>query len=71
MDARVARLEAHVEYMRGDIGDLKTDMKELRSDVTAIKHRLAYLAGGAVVAVGIFVWIANNRFDQIIKLVTQ
>jgi hypothetical protein len=35
MDARVAKLEAHVEYIRRDLDDLKTDMREFRGETKA------------------------------------
>lgn len=37
LEARVARLESHVEYMRRDISDLKTDVKAIANDVVDIK----------------------------------
>jgi chromosome segregation ATPase len=30
---RVARIETHIEYMRGDIAELKGDVKELRAEL--------------------------------------
>ena len=32
MEARIATLESHVEYIRRDIGELKTDVKEIRKE---------------------------------------
>lgn len=37
MEARVAKLESHIEYMRRDIADLKADAKTISSDVSALK----------------------------------
>ena len=71
VEARVAKLETHVDYIRSDISDLKADMKELRADVTAIKHRLAYFAGAAAIVVAAIAWVANNRFDQLVELIAK
>ncbi|MBP5097952.1 hypothetical protein HUT24_21275 [Pseudomonas protegens] len=32
MEARVAKLEAHVEYIRRDLDELKTDMRDFRGE---------------------------------------
>lgn len=32
MEARVAKLEAAMEYVQRDIGEIKTDIKEIRSN---------------------------------------
>ncbi len=37
MEARVARLESHIEYIRRDIADLKADSKTIGSDVSGLK----------------------------------
>jgi len=36
-----------------------------------IRHRLAYSAGAAAVVLGLLGWIANNRFDQVVMLLTR
>lgn len=64
MEARVAKLETHVEYIRRDLDEVRTDVK-------AIKNRLAYLAGAGFVVAAIFAWIVNNRFDQVLSLLTK
>lgn len=61
MEPRVVELETHLEYIR-------RDMEEIRSDVKTIKHRLAYVAGGTAVVLGLLGWIANSRFDQLVTL---
>lgn len=35
LEARVAKLEAHAEHMREDIGEIKSDVKELAKDAKA------------------------------------
>lgn len=37
MEARVAKLESHVEYMRRDISDLRADVKAMAADVVSLK----------------------------------
>jgi archaellum component FlaC len=37
MEARVAILETHVEYIRRDIGELKADVSEIRRDLSGMK----------------------------------
>ena len=61
MEPRVTELETHLE-------DIRRDMDEVRSDVKSIKHRLAYSAGGTAVVLGLLGWIANSRFDQVVSL---
>ncbi|MGY2339973.1 hypothetical protein ACW9HW_12105 [Pseudomonas sp. SDO5532_S415] len=61
MEPRVVELEKHLKCIR-------RDMEEARSDVSAIKHRLAYSAGGTIVVLSLLGWIANSRFDQLVTL---
>ncbi|MEA3233873.1 hypothetical protein OP492_04310 [Pseudomonas mosselii] len=37
LEARVAKLESHVEYIRRDIADLKSDAKAISADVSSLK----------------------------------
>lgn len=55
---------AHVEYIR-------RDLDEVRGDVKIIKNRLAYFAGASLVIVAILAWVVNNRFDQVLQLLTN
>lgn len=64
VEARVAKLETHVEYIRRDLDEVRTDVK-------AIKNRLAYIAGAGFVVLAIFAWVVNNRFDQVLGLLTK
>tara|TARA_R100000541_G_scaffold301_32_gene1748 strand:+ start:5573 stop:5875 length:303 start_codon:yes stop_codon:yes gene_type:complete len=64
VEARVAKLETHVEYIR-------RDLDEVLSDVKSIKSRMAYFAGAAAVVALALGWLANNRFEQIIGLIAQ
>ncbi|MCR4508909.1 hypothetical protein NUV66_06295 [Pseudomonas sp. 32.2.56] len=70
MEARVARLESDVEYIKRDIGELKDDVKTIKDDVVSIKHRLAYMTGAGLIVFALFAWVANNRFDQMVQLLT-
>jgi hypothetical protein len=71
LEARIAKLETHVEYIRRDLDEMKIDVKEVHTDLTSIKRRLAYFAGAGVVIAGIFAWVVNNRFDQVISLLAK
>ncbi|WP_237885716.1 hypothetical protein [Pseudomonas sp. PGPR40] len=64
MEPRIVELEAHLKYIR-------RAMEEVRDDVKAIKHRLAYSAGGTAVILGLLAWIANSRFDQVVTLLAH
>lgn len=64
MEPRVTELETHLKYIR-------RDMDEVRGDVRAIKHRLAYSAGAAAVVMGLVAWVANSRFDQLVSLLAR
>ncbi|WP_237140801.1 MULTISPECIES: hypothetical protein [Pseudomonas] len=64
LEPRVVELETHLKYIR-------KDMDEIRTDVKVIRHRLAYSAGAAAVVLGLLGWIANNRFDQLVTLLTR
>ena len=37
MEARVAKLESHVEYMRRDISELRSDVKSIAADIVTLK----------------------------------
>ncbi|WP_434563170.1 hypothetical protein [Pseudomonas sp. R1-6] len=64
LEPRVVELETHLKYIR-------RDMDEIRTDVKAVRHRLAYLAGAAAVVVGLLGWVANSRFDQLVMLLSR
>ncbi|MCU0071636.1 hypothetical protein N8H71_08545 [Pseudomonas koreensis] len=64
MEPRVSELETHLKYIR-------RDMDEVRGDVKAIKHRLAYSAGATTVVLGLLGWVANSRFDQLVALISR
>lgn len=64
MEPRITELETHLKYIR-------RDMNEVRGDVKAIKHRLAYSAGATAMVLGLVGWIANSRFDQLVALISR
>jgi len=64
MEPRAVDLQAQLEGMR-------RDMDVIRQNVKTIKQRLAYLAGGAVVVLGVLAWIADSRFEQIVALLAR
>lgn len=71
LEARVAKLETHVEYIRRDLDEMKVDLKEVHEDLSAIKRRMSYFGGAAFIVAVIFGWIVNNRFDQVLGLLTK
>ena len=64
MEPRITELETRFEYIH-------RDLKEVRNDVKSIKSRLTYIAGAAAVIGAPLAWIANNRMDQILLLLTS
>lgn len=71
MQARVARLESDVEHIKQDIAEIKADVRQAASDIGSIKLLLGTFGGGLTVAIAIFAWVANNRFDAIIQMLTK
>ena len=49
MEARIAKLEASMEHVQGDIGDIKTDIRGIRGEART-DFRLLF---GAVIAVAL------------------
>jgi hypothetical protein len=41
MEARVAKLEADIEYIKRDVGELRTDMKDVRERTIKIEGSMA------------------------------
>jgi len=64
LEPRVVELETHLKYIR-------RDMDEIRTDVKAVRYRLAYLAGAAAGLVGLLSWVGNSRFDQLVTLLSR
>ncbi len=57
--------------MQSGIGEIKSDLKDVSKDVQAIRIRLAWGSGAAAVIIGFLAWLANNRFDQILEIITK
>lgn len=53
MEARVAKLEAALEFVQRDIGQLRSDVGELRKDISAIRTTDFRLLFGAIIAVAL------------------
>lgn len=53
MEARIARLESDVEYIKRDMSEVKTDLKELRRDMDS---KFMWVLGS--MAAGFFVVLA-------------
>lgn len=43
MEARVARLEADMEYVKRDVADIKTDIRDVRDRLTTLEERAKHL----------------------------
>jgi hypothetical protein len=53
MEARVAKLEAHVEHVQGDLTDIKKDIRDLRDAVNSIRTTDFRLIMGAIITVAL------------------
>ncbi len=53
MEARVAKLEAASEFIQRDLVDLKSDMREIRKDITGIRTTDFRLTFAAIIAVAL------------------
>lgn len=53
MEARVARLEAAVEYIQRDISELKADVRSTKSEISAIRTTDFRLLFGAIITVAL------------------
>ena len=53
MEARVAKLEAAMEYVQRDIGELKSEVREIRKDITGIRTTDFRILFGAIIAVAL------------------
>lgn len=71
LEARVAQLETHVQYIRRDLDGMSTDLKEVRNDITTIKRGMAYAGGAGFVVAAAFAWVVNNRFDEVVSMLTK
>lgn len=43
MEVKVAKLEAHVETIRADLGSLKTDMRDIRDRMKGLEVKVDHL----------------------------
>ena len=64
-DARIASIEAHVDHMRDDLGDMRRDLRELAksimtssTDVREVDDRISYLPGKGWMFVTMFLFAA-------------
>ena len=53
MEARVAKLEAAVEFVQRDVAELKADVRELRKDITGIRTTDFRILFGAIISVAL------------------
>ncbi|MEJ0095126.1 MAG: hypothetical protein WDN46_17420 [Methylocella sp.] len=52
METRLATVETHIEHLRGDVTDLKTDVRGLRSDMWSQFRWTIALLGGLIIGLG-------------------
>ena len=53
LEARVAKLEAAVEFVQRDVAELKADVRELRKDITGIRTTDFRILFGAIISVAL------------------
>lgn len=53
MEARVAKLEAAVEFIQRDISDIKSELKDVRKDIASIRTTDFRLIFGAIITVAV------------------
>ncbi|WP_299830710.1 hypothetical protein [uncultured Roseobacter sp.] len=64
MEARVAKLEAAFDYMRGDVSDLKGDMKNVRDRMRAVEVKIDHLPSK-----GFIVWVVIAALTAIAAMI--
>lgn len=68
LEARVAKLESDVEYIKHDIAEIKTDIKDTRKDITSIKTDLSELKGSHTHVVRLMYLILGSIVTGVIGL---
>jgi hypothetical protein len=58
MEARVAKLEAHLEHVMGDVSSLKADVRDVRDRLPKIETKLDHLPGKGFIATVTLVTLA-------------
>jgi hypothetical protein len=53
MEARVAKLEAAMEFVQRDIGELKADVRDVKNDIVGIRTTDFRILFGAIIAVAL------------------
>ncbi|HWM69730.1 MAG TPA: hypothetical protein VNO35_24340 [Steroidobacteraceae bacterium] len=64
VEERVAKLEIHVEHIRSDISDMKTDIRRLNDKIDAVDQKLT----GEIHAVDKKL---SDKFDSVIEMLTS
>ena len=63
MEARLAKLEATVEHIQNDLTEIKSNMKDVSSQITAIRTTDFRLIFGAIIFVALgLAWIMAKGF---------
>jgi len=58
MEARVAKLEAHMEHVRADTGALKTDAGTIKTTLATLVERVAHLPSKGFIVTALLVALA-------------
>lgn len=76
MEGRIAKVEAHIDHISKDIGELKSDVRGIRDRMTILSDRLdskfvwmlGIFGGGFLILLGVF-WsgytTVSNRIDTV------
>jgi predicted nucleic acid-binding Zn-ribbon protein len=64
VEERVAKLEIHVEHIRSDISDMKTDIRRLNDKIDGVDEKLS----GKIDAVDKKL---SDKFDSVIEILTS
>jgi hypothetical protein len=67
MEARIARLESDVEYIKRDVGEIKVAVNTIRTAVEKINLRLAVATGIIVGATFVAGWLLDRRVVSVLE----
>lgn len=71
LEARVAKLESDVEYIKRDVGEIKGDLKTCTIQIYGIKTWIAVATAVTGLFVGAIAWIFDRKFEAIMNLLSQ
>lgn len=71
LEARVARLESDVEYIKRDLSEIKTDVRAIAGKVDKINLRLAYATGALFGGSLLAGWLVSGKLDTILTAINS